>query len=224
VNDDDLTRSLKATAERRVHDITPRPNVDELMTRLERRSSRQRSTLLAGIAAVLVIGGFAGYLVGHSADERSTPTAVVALDDGLPASPAASGNYEPANIDAAKNEVAGAFHAAFDGSVAEETRVTAVQDGRSIQPLRKETEVLARRFGYTSEQLAGTTISVLDTSFIDGTHAVVHFTISVPGHGPIIADRVGYAVLTGGRWQVALRTACDLLSLGGLGQQCPPGR
>ena len=63
---------------------------------------------------------------------------------------------------------------------------------------------------------------MLDTAFIDASHAVVHFTLTIPGHGPILADRVGYAVLTDGRWKVALRTACDLLSLDGLGRTCPP--
>jgi hypothetical protein len=63
---------------------------------------------------------------------------------------------------------------------------------------------------------------VRTTSFIDETHAIVQFTLTVPGHGPILTDRVGYAVLDGGRWKVALRTVCDLLSLGGLGTQGPP--
>jgi hypothetical protein len=224
VNDDDLTRSLKESAGHRVWNLDPRPNVDELMTRLDRRSSRQRSILLTSVVVVLVLGGFAGYLVGHSTDEGTTPSAVVALDDGVPASPAASGHYVPENIETARNEIASAFHEAFDGSVTEHVRADAIQDGQALQPLTKETQLLAQRFGYTPEQLAGTTTSVLDTSFIDDTHAVVHFTIAVPGHGEILADRVGYAVLTNGRWQVALRTACDLLSLSGLGRQCPPRR
>ena len=80
----------------------------------------------------------------------------------------------------------------------------------------------AERFGYTAEQLAGTTISLRDIAFIDETHAVVHFTLAIPGHGTILVDRVGYAVHTDGRWKVALRTACDLLSLDGLGRTCPP--
>jgi hypothetical protein len=65
---------------------------------------------------------------------------------------------------------------------------------------------------------------VLGTSFIDETHAIVRFTLTVPGHGAILTDRVGYAVIDGGRWKVALRTVCDLLSLGGLSGQCPPAR
>jgi hypothetical protein len=224
VNDEDLTRSLRETAGNRVRNLDPRPDVDELMTRLERRSNRQRGILLAIVVPVLVIGGVAGYLLGSSTDEGATPSAVVALDDGVPASPALNGHYVPVNVDAARNDIASAFHDAFDGNVTNAVRAGAVQDGQTIQFLNKESQRLAQRFGFTPEQLAGTTISVLDTSFIDDTHAVVHFTLAVPGHGVILAERVGYAVLTDGRWQVALRTACDLLSLSGLGRQCPPGR
>jgi hypothetical protein len=223
VNDDDLSRSLRQTADRRVRDITPRPNVDELLSRIERRASRQRGILLATVVAVLIGGSFAGYLVGRSGDEQPTPSAVVALDDGLPASPASHGNYEPANVQVARAEISRVFHDAYDGGVPEAAKVAAVQGGASIQALTKASLVLAQRYGYTPEQLAGATISVLSTSFIDDTHAIVSFTLSVPGHGPILVDRVGYAVMADGRWQVALRTACDLLSLSGLGTQCPPG-
>jgi len=173
---------------------------------------------------VIVIGGVAGYLIGSSTDESATPSAVVALDDGVPAAPALNGHYVPANVDVARNDIANVFHEAFDGNVTDAVRAAAVQDGQTILPLNRESQRLAQRFGYTPEQLAGTTISVLDTSFIDDTHAVVHFSLAIPGHGMVLADRVGYAVLTNGRWQVALRTACDLLSLSGLGNQCPPGR
>ena len=50
----------------------------------------------------------------------------------------------------------------------------------------------------------------------------MQFSLTIPGHGEILRDRVGYAVLVDGRWKVALRTECDLLSLNGLGAQCPP--
>jgi hypothetical protein len=221
VNDDELTRSLADASVRRVHDIAPRPDVDELLTRIERRSNRQRSVLVASIATVLILGSFGGYLVGRSTDDGPARRTVVALSDGLPASPPSGDNYEPANVDAATAEIAGAFHSAYDGGVAESVRASAIQDGPSIEALTKASRASAERFGYTPEQLAGASISVLDTSFIDDTHAVVHFTLTIPGHGPILADRAGYAVLADGRWRVALRTACDLLSLSGLGSQCP---
>jgi hypothetical protein len=63
---------------------------------------------------------------------------------------------------------------------------------------------------------------VLATRFIDSTHAIVQFSLTISGHGEVLKDRVGYAVLVNGRWKVALRMECDLLSLNGLGVQCPP--
>jgi hypothetical protein len=49
----------------------------------------------------------------------------------------------------------------------------------------------------------------------------VTFTLTIPDHGAVITDRVGYAVFEDGRWKVALRTACDLVSLSGPSEQCP---
>jgi hypothetical protein len=221
VNDDDLTRALEQSADHRVRHLDPRSNVDELMARLERRSRRQRDLLLGSVIVVLALGGLAGFLVGRSTDGPAAPGAVVTLDEGV-APPSAGGRFEPANVGAAVEEIANAFHAAYDGGVTAGARAAAIQGGQSIQAQIEASLVLAQRFGYTPAQLAGTTISLLDTSFIDETHAIVHFTISIPGHGPILADRVGYAVSTNGRWQVALRTACDLLSLSGLETHCPP--
>ena len=80
----------------------------------------------------------------------------------------------------------------------------------------------AHERGYTDEELSGKTIAVLNTHFVDPTHAVVHFTLSIPGRGAVLVDQAGYAVREDGRWKVALRTACDILSLSGLSQQCPP--
>ena len=60
------------------------------------------------------------------------------------------------------------------------------------------------------------------SSVSGSTTTMWQFSLTIPGHGEILRDRVGYAVLVDGRWKVALRTECDLLSLNGLGAQCPP--
>ncbi len=177
--------------------------------------------LVAAVVAVLVIGGLAGFLVAQAADDPGASTNV-ALDDGAPgfASPAAG--FEPANVDAAMADITQAFHSAFDGGVPDREKVDAIQEGASILSLAQQATQTAMRFGYTAEQLAGTSVSVLGMRFIDSTHAIVQFSITIPGHGEVLKDRVGYAVLVDGRWKVALRTECDLLSLNGLGRQCPP--
>jgi hypothetical protein len=222
VNDDDLGSSIGQSAEHRVRRVRPRPNVDELLARLERRAARQKHAWVIAVGAMLVVGGMLGYAIGRSGDDQTTATSIVALDDGTPGPDGNATAYEPANVDAAKAEIAGAFSDAFDGGVPEPVKSAAIQDGASLQTLTRRSLERAQEFGFTRAELAGTSISVRATSFIDETHAIVQFTLTVPGHGAILTDRVGYAVLDGGRWKVALRTVCDLLSLGGLGAQCPP--
>lgn len=224
MNDDELGRALAQSAERRVRRVKPRPDVADLLARLERRTARQRLGLVVAIVAVLVVGAIGGYAIGRSGHDASTPASVVALDDGAPGPHQNPTGYEPADVDAARADIAGSFRDAFAGGVPEPLRSAAIQDGARMQALVQLSKTRAAQFGFTAEQLAGTSISVLDTSFIDETHAVVRFTLTIPGHGAVLTDRVGYAVLDQGRWKVALRTQCDLLSLDGLGAECPPAR
>jgi hypothetical protein len=221
MNDDELGQRLKRSIDRRVQTVTPRVDIEELFVRTQHRLVHQRRILVAAVVAVLTIGGLAGYFVGQSADDNGGGTNI-ALDDGAPGFASTSPGFEPANIEATRADIAQVFHSAFDGNVPTRDKLDAIQNGTSIQSLARESQQNATRFGFTAEQLAGTSISVLDTKFIDATHAIVQFSLTVPGHGEILVDRVGYAVLIDGRWKVALRTVCDLLSLGGLGHQCPP--
>jgi hypothetical protein len=169
----------------------------------------------------LLVGVGVGVVLGSRSDSGSS-RAVVALADGVPGPRPPSATFQPADVKASRAAVVQAFHDAFDGPVSEVDWIAATQDGRALLRLRAESVKRAEKFGYTPEQFAGTTVDVLDVSFIDDTHAVVKFTLTIPGHGPVLVDRVGYAILDGRRWRVALRTACDLLSLSGLGQECPP--
>jgi hypothetical protein len=194
--------------------------MEQLLLQLERRATRQRHLLLGSLVAVLALGGIAGYLAGHS--NAPTEHAVVALNEGVPADPPVNSAIEPENVDGAIAAITQAFHDAYDGGSPDAVRRAAVQHGRAIEVLRRDTLASAEARGYTAEQLAGTTIAVLDTSFVDETHAVVHFTLAIPGHGPVLVDQVGYAVVDETRWKVSLRTECDLLSLSGLGRTCPP--
>jgi hypothetical protein len=221
MNDDELGRYVGRSIERRVGSVTPRVDLEELLVRTQRRLSRQRRVLVAAVVAVLVIGGLAGYVVGHAGDDHRAAVNA-ALDDGAPRAASPAPGFEPANVAAANAAIERAFHSAFDGSVDARQRSDAIQNAPSIASLTQAAQQNAIRFGYTAEQLAGTTISVLATRFIDSTHAIVQFSITIPGHGEILRDRVGYAVLVDGRWKVAVRTECDLLSLDGLGAQCPP--
>ncbi|HEY8215789.1 MAG TPA: hypothetical protein VIH82_01555 [Acidimicrobiia bacterium] len=213
-------RSLGRSLKRRAQRVDARPNLEVLMGRLDRRMTRQRNVLLAGIAAFLVIGGVVGYAVGSASSPESAR--IVALNDGVPDPTSDTPAIEPDNVPEAVAAIDEAFHEAFEGGTPVTVRWAAVQSGSRLESLRQDALAAAQRFGITPAELAGSTIEVRDTSFVDRTHAVVHFTITIPGRGPVLVDQVGYAVVDAGRWKVSLRTACDLLSLSGLGRACPP--
>jgi hypothetical protein len=223
MNNDELAVSIERSVAQRVAGIAPRPDAQELLTRLERRNVRQRRRLTAAAALFLVVGGVVGYVVGNSGGDSGSQTAVAAVSDGTPPSTAPDAlNVAPADPDAARAEIAQAFSDAFDGATPAAVKDLALQDGTALRQLRSDVLAYAQAHGYTNEQLAGTTITVLDSNFIDETHAAVHFTLMVPGRGNVIVDKVGYAVYDSGRWKVALRTACDLLSLDGFIGPRPP--
>ncbi len=223
MNDEELANSLERSVAQRVATVTPRPDAQELLSRLERRDARRRRGLVGATAVLLVAAGFAGYLIGHSGTGGPTRPAVAALGDGTPPSTAADAlQVAPADPAAAEAQITQAFEDAFDGAAPESAKDVAVQDGAALRQLRHDVQAYAEAHRYTSAQLAGTTITVRDTSFIDETHAAVHFTLTIPGHGDVIVDKVGYAVYDSGHWRVALRTACDLFSLDGFIGPCPP--
>jgi hypothetical protein len=222
MSDIELASSIARSVEHRVGALSPRPDVEDLLARMGRRASRQRRSFVAGLVVALVAAGFAGYLIGTANEDSGTGAVVAAQSDGLPSPEASSLALEPADAEAARAAITQAFHDALTGSTPDSTRSAAIQDGESLQALRGEVVMYAQRYGYTSEQLAGTSITVLGIAFIDEQHAAVRFTVSVPDHGDVLVDRVGYAFFDRGRWKVALRTACDLLSLNGLHRQCPP--
>jgi hypothetical protein len=220
VNDDELAVALERSVEARARKLTPRADVDDLLARARRRAARQHRVLVASMVAVLAVGGLAGYVIGQS-DDAGTDVVVVG-NGSLPSPRAGSAALAPADVDAARAAVKSAFHDAYAGGVPDGSRNDAIQRGDELDVFRQAAVKSIQRFGYTPEQLAGTTVDVADVLFIDETHAAVRFTITIPGHGDVLADRVGYAVVDGDRWRVSLRTACDILSLNGLLLQCPP--
>jgi hypothetical protein len=220
MTDDDFTAALERSVDARTRRLAPRPDVDDLLARVRRRAARQQRVLVASLVAVLALGGIAGYVIGHS--EEDTATTFVAANGSLPSPRAGASGLAPADEEAARAAVKAAFHDAYAGGVPYNVRVAAMQRGDELEIYRRTALKNAQRFGYTPEQLAGTTVKVLSVLFIDETHAAARFTLSIPGHGDVLADRIGYAVVDDGRWKVSLRTACDTLSLDGLLQQCPP--
>jgi hypothetical protein len=224
VTDEDevLGRQVADSIHRRVRSASPQLNVERLLEHTETKVGRQRRNFAFALIVVLILGGVVGFVVGQANQSSGGNVTVAALDDGTPPVRPATTGYQPSDVVATTAEIASAFHDAFAGGVPTADKLAAMQDGAAMQRLLDESRAQAGLHGYTNEQLDGSTITVLDTSFIDATHAIVRFTIDIPGHGQILADRIGYAVQGDGRWRVALRTVCDLLSLDGLGRQCPP--
>jgi hypothetical protein len=221
VNDAELADALSSSLERRADRVQARPDAAHLLARFERRVAVQRRLLLGALVVVLAVGAGAGYLAGSSGT-RTDRAAIVALDDGAPGAQPTGSPIEPEDVDAAVAAIDQAFHAVFDGGVPDDVRRSATQGGAVLDGLRRETLAIAESRGYTADDLAGISIDVYGTTFVDRTHGVVHFTLSVPGHGVVLKDQIGYAIFEAGRWRVSLRTSCDLLSLSGLGRECPP--
>ena len=215
------SKAIEARLHASVRRLRPRTDPEALLASVERRHARQRRAVF-GVVALLLVGAVAaGFFVGRDTVEDHGP--MIAVEDGTPGAAAAGLAVEPADVDAARAAVIQAFKDAYTGSAPQATKDEAIQNSEQLAPLTQRVLSYAKRFGFTPEQLAATTIDVSDVVFIDETHAAVRFTLSIPPRGPVMVDRVGYAVFTDGRWRVSMRTACDLLSLTGLGERCPPG-
>jgi hypothetical protein len=219
VNEQDLGGLLARSVDERVRGLRPRPDFEALLGRLEHRQAHRRRQWIGAVVVAACIGVGVGALLASGSD-RTSRTLLPA--DGLPRAQPPTATFQPADAAAARTAVSDAFHDAFDGQASPASRFAATQDAKALESLTAASLKRAKQFGYTPEELSGTTIDVLDVSFIDETHAIAKFTLVVPGHGAVLVDRIGYAVLDHGRWKVALRTSCDLLSLTGIGQECPP--
>jgi hypothetical protein len=219
MNDEELGRIVGERIDERVRTLTPRPDLEAVVTRTQRRAALQRRFLVGGIAVALLIGGVVGYAIADSADVSTRHSVVAFGDQG---SRPHGESIEPKNAAAARAAIAQAFHDGLSGGVTEEVRDAAVQDPAALRPLRRAATSFGEAHGYSPEQLDGQSVLIGETTFIDPTHAVVRFTLTVPEHGAVLVDRVGYAIVENGRWKVALRTSCDLLSITGLFEECPP--
>jgi hypothetical protein len=122
----------------------------------------------------------------------------------------------------ARDAVVHAFHDAYTSGVPQDAKDRARESAAELNALGKLAGAYAQEHGYTAEQLAAITIAVTDVTFVDPTHATVHFTLTIPGHGNVLTDYPGYAVFLDDRWQVARRTSCELLGRSGSGVQCAP--
>jgi hypothetical protein len=215
MNEDEFGTQLGRSIEARVARAQPRSDLDDLLTRSEQLRRKQRHRLIAGMSVVVVAVGALGFFVGSSVTDDGATTAVV-----VPRASSEADVYEPADLAEAGVEISTAFRDVF-GPAGKQTKIDAIQLGPELQPLLRRSADIAKRFGYTPDQLARNVVTVSAPSFIDATHAIVHFSITIPDHGTMVKDRLGYAVKTKGRWQVAARTVCDIVWPGTTSPACP---
>jgi hypothetical protein len=215
--DDDLGARLGRSIDTRVRRLRARDDLDDLLERSEERRRQQRRRFTVGttiIAIVVAVGAFA--LGTMSADDGGgDPTAVV-----IPRSPAAADIYAPDDLAQAGVEIANAYQVVF-GPASDAMKAASIQLGPDLIPLLHRSKEIGARFGYTADQLKGNVVVVSAPAFIDANHATVQFSITIPGHGTVVKERVGYAVQTDGKWQVAARTVCDLVWPAGTWAACP---
>jgi hypothetical protein len=223
LNGSDLGPALRESIERQTRGVRAQPDVDELLTRLDRRRRHRRAALAVVVVVALVFSAFLGYALKGRVGTPATPHVDTFAGQG-PAQPAPGVSFEPRDATAARAAVVQAFADALDGGVPTTRRDRATEDAVSLRRLRAEATAYAETHGYTRDQLSGTTVVVLGTTFVDNRHAIVRFSLAIPGHGTVLVDRVGYAVRNGDHWQVTVSTSCDLLSIAGLLQPCPAAR
>jgi len=222
MNYDETSDLLARSLQQRTGRINAEARPDDLFSRAEERNDRRRRIMVVAVIGTLTLGLSGGYVLGHETSDTTTQVSVAPLDDGRPSAGTPDAALLPADVPAAISQIGAAFHAAFDATTTSAARAAATQHGDDLAELWADTTRNAQRLGFTPEQLAGTTIFVKDTKFIDDTHAVVRFDLSIPDHGNVLADRAGYAVFVDGSWKVALRTVCDIVSLDGTTRTCPP--
>lgn len=215
-SDDELGAQLGRSIDARVRRLRPARDLDDLLARSEARRRRQKRQFAVGGTIVVLVVAIAAFAIGAStSDDGGTTTAVV-----IPKSSNAADIYAPAELAKAGVEIATAYRNVF-APASDASKVSSIQLGEDLVPLLHRSTDIARRFGYTDDQLAGNVVTVSEPSFIDATHAIVKFSITIPDHGTVVKDRVGYAVQTDGRWQVAARTVCDIVWPGTTSPACP---
>jgi hypothetical protein len=215
-SDDELGARLGRSIDTRVRRLRARNDLDDLLARSEARHRRQRRQFAVGTAIAVLVVAIGAFVVGAAtSDEGVDTTAVV-----IPRSPDVADIYAPGDLARAGVEIARAYRTVF-GPASDPAKAESIQLGSDIIPLLHRSKKIATRFGYTEDQLAGNVVTVSDPSFIDATHAVVKFSITIPGHGTAVKDFIGYAVQTDGKWQVAARTVCDLVWPSGTWAACP---
>ena len=214
--DDELGARLGRSIDTHVSRLRTDDDFDDLLSRSDELRRRQRRRFTVGTTIAVLLVAIVAFTVGTAmTDTGGDTTAVV-----IPRSPEVADVYAPADLERAGVEIADAYRDVF-GPASDAAKLESMQLGHELLPLLHRSTEIAQRFGYTEEQLARNVVTVSAPSFIDATHAIVRFSIAIPEHDSGVRDRLGYAVMTDGRWQVAARTVCDIVWPGTTSPACP---
>jgi hypothetical protein len=215
MNNDELGTRLGKSIDARVGRARAQTDVGDLLARSDQLRRRERRRWIAAGSIVVLLVAVLAFAVGTAVSDNGDTTAVV-----IPRASPEADVYAPAELLRARDDIAQAYRVVF-GPSDDKAKVAAIQLGPELLPTLRRSAEIAQRFGYTNDQLAGNVVTVSDPSFIDATHAIVRFSITIPDHGTPVKDRIGYAVQTNGRWQDAARTVCDIVWPGTTSAACP---
>jgi hypothetical protein len=216
--DDRFDQLMESSLRQRVRNHDPQPDLHRLDERATRRVHKQRGAWAGALVATLALGLLGGWIWSTHISSPSRSDIAVEVGDASNSEPPNA--IEPTDPSTAREAISAAFETVFGGSVRRNQQIAAMQQGTRMAGLMSQAARTAELEGVTREQLAGTRVAVGTVTFIDPTHAVVPFTITVPEHST--TNNTGYAVVDSGRWKVALRTACDVLMAGRANDVCSP--
>jgi hypothetical protein len=214
--DDELGAQLGRNIDARVRRLRPTDDIEGLLTKSTELRRHQRRRFGVATTLLVIVVAIVAFSVGAATSDGGKETTAVVI----PRTPAVADIYAPEDLRRAGVEISESYRAVF-GPANDQAKVAAMQLGPQLLPLLHRSAEIAQRFGYTQDQITRNVVTVSDPSFIDATHAIVKFSIAIPEHGMVVKDRVGYAVQTDGRWQVAARTVCDIVWPGTTSAACP---
>jgi hypothetical protein len=146
-------------------------------------------------------------VIGQAEAVAAVPAVPPAAAPALPAP-----GEQPADVAAAREAVRIALETVFSGDNPREVRLSAIDDASNLDAAMAQAREAYTEASTTSEAEIGEIV------FTDPTHASFLFRLRYTG-APILASRLGSAVLVGDRWFITRSTLCEVLAQAGA--TCP---
>ena len=177
------------------------PSLATSFTRTEPLEANQnRGAVLVGRAAMVEVVPPEATIVAAAPIGARPPTAVVDLPP--------PGAEQPADGEAAKQQVREALTTLFSGKNPREVRLTAVDDRSNVDAAM---DAVRKQFPEASDSSEP---ELAELVFTDASSASFLFRLRYVG-APLLPARVGTARLVDGRWLITRSTLCDVMSAAG---------